>query len=88
MESNDKRDRAQLRLQAIDDLKKCVPFIGYFIPRLKAKQEALAARVLNDDTINPDEREHLRRIWQEYEKEILRMVETDAGVAQGTLRGP
>lgn len=73
-------------LLAIDELKKCGAFTGYYMGRLRAKADALKARVLNDGSISPEEREHLRRIWLEYENEILKMVESDAGVAQGTIR--
>jgi hypothetical protein len=82
---SDRIEKAELNLKAIEDLKKFPAFRDYYLPRLKMKQAALQERVMAEKGLKPRERERLRRIWQEYQDEILPMLDVEAGVEKGII---
>lgn len=85
--SLDRKEQAEQNLKFIEELRKSAAFNQYFTPRLRAKQLAHQVSVMTDKELTADEREIRRRIWVEYEEEILKLLDVEAGAEKSILKG-
>lgn len=81
------RQRAQIDLQAIKGLRSADAFNHYYLRRLKEKRDKLEVRFRTEPAtkINHEEREILRRIIQEYDQEIIGLMDSDEAACRSTI---
>ena len=76
---------AERDLSDISALKRVPGFERYFLRRLRERRDVLAAKVLDDDTISPVEREAARQAYKEL-KDICDMPGKDEATATRIIR--
>jgi len=89
--SNDRRIDAEggkeevaKNLELIAVLERCPAWEGYFLRRLARRRDELAATVLDDDTLTPEDRERVRAAYKAI-RDLPAMVGQDKAGAERAL---
>lgn len=84
---DDTRLQAERTLTHINQLKECPAYGAYLVPRLKARREELAQKVLDDEKLTPEERERVRAQYKEA-RDVLKVVDNDQAGATKVVNAP
>jgi len=76
----DEIEKAYRTIAAVNQLKDCPAFTGYFMELLRKKQERIRHTVLNNEIITPEIREAMRLGAKEYDT-IMKLADNDLASA-------